>query len=300
MINLQRINLNLLVSLQYLLQEQQVTAAAQRQYITQSAMSKNLAKLREIFADPLLIKIENQTQLTEKAKQLRPMLAQILNNIDGMLLSGGFEPALSQREFSIASTDYVTDHVLPVALADLYTQAPSIKLNLSHWGQLTLSAMERGEIDLGATIIRPEHKQLSYLPLDRNRYVCVMRADHPLADEPLDLDAYIKFPHGVITSGADKSSDIDVALAAKGLFREIALRAPSYSSAFSIIAKTEHLLTIPESIADKLINPLQLVKKEVPLKLPVLQAALIWHPRYDHDMAHKWLRDNLYEQLVVK
>lgn len=298
MINLQRVNLNLLISLQYLLQEKQVTAAAHRQFITQSAMSKNLAKLREIFSDPLLIKIDNHSQLTEKAKQLKPVLAQILNNIDGLLVTGGFEPALSQREFTIASTDYVTDYVLPAALSHLYYHAPNIKLNLTHWDKFTLSAMERGEIDLGATIIRPEHKQLSYLPLEQDGYVCIMRPQHPLAEVELLLNDYIQYPHGIITSGADKSGDIDVALAAKGLFREIALRVPSYSSAFSIIAKTDHLLTIPNSIADKLIKDQDFIKKNLPIELPILQAAMIWHPRFDHDLAHKWLRDELYEQLI--
>lgn len=297
MINLQRINLNLLVSLQHLLQEQQVTAAAQRQFITQSAMSKNLAKLREIFADPLLIKIDNQNQLTEKAKQLKPVLAQILNNIDGLLITGGFEPALSQREFTIASTDYVTDYVLPAALSHLYQHAPNIKLNLTHWDSFTLSSMERGEIDLGATIIRPEHKHLSYIPLEQDHYVCIMRQQHPLADTELSLDDYIKFPHGIITSGADKAGDIEVALAAKGLFREIALRVPSYSAAFSIITETDHLLTVPNLIADKLTKGRKFIKKQLPIELPILQAAMIWHPRFDHDSAHKWLRDELFEQL---
>jgi DNA-binding transcriptional LysR family regulator len=298
MTNLQRINLNLLLSLQCLLQEQQVTAAAQRQFITQSAMSKNLAKLREIFADPLLIKIDNKTQLTEKAKQLKPELTQILNSIDGLILSGGFEPTLSQREFTIASTDYVTDYILPAALAHLYQHAPKIKLSLTHWDKSTLAAMERGEIDLGATIIRPEHKQLSYLPLEQDNYVCIMRQLHPLAEMQLTLETYTQYPHGIITSGSDKASDIDVALSAQGLFRDIALRIPSYSSAFSIIAKTDHLLTIPNSIADKLIIGNQFIKKCLPIELPILQAAMIWHPRFDHDSAHKWLRDELHAQLT--
>ncbi|MDX2322334.1 MAG: LysR family transcriptional regulator [Moritella sp.] len=298
MINLQRINLNLLLSLQYLLQEQQVTAAAQRQFITQSAMSKNLAKLREIFADPLLIKIDNKSQLTEKAKQLKPVLAQILNNIDGLLVTGGFDPLQSQREFTIASTDYVTDYILPVAVAYLYQHAPNIKLNLTYWDKFTLAAMERGEIDLGATIIRPEHKHLSYLPLEQDSYVCIMRQGHPLEQVPLTLSNYTQYPHGIITSGADKSSDIDVALSAQGLFRDVALRIPSYSSAFSIIAKTDHLLTIPNSIADKLIIGEQFTRKKLPIKLPILQAAIIWHPRFDHDLAHKWLRDELHAQLI--
>lgn len=298
MINLQRINLNLLLSLQCLLQEQQVTAAAHRQFITQSAMSKNLAKLREIFADPLLIKIDNKTQLTEKAKQLKPELAQILNSIDGLFFAGGFEPTLSQREFTIASTDYVTDYILPAALAHLYQHAPKIKLSLTHWDKSTLAAMERGEIDLGATIIRPEHKQLSYLPLEQDNYVCIMRQQHPLANAQLTLESYTQYPHGIITSGSDKASDIDVALSAQGLFRDIALRIPSYSSAFSIIAKTDHLLTIPNSIADKLIIGNQFIKKNLPIELPILQAAMIWHPRFDHDLAHKWLRDELHAQLT--
>ncbi|SQD78421.1 LysR family transcriptional regulator [Moritella yayanosii] len=299
MINLQRINLNLLLSLQYLLQEQQVTAAAQRQYITQSAMSKNLAKLREIFADPLLIKMDNKSQLTEKAKQLKPELAQILNNIDGLLMTGGFDPLQSQREFTIASTDYVTDYILPAALAYLYRHAPKIKLNLTYWDKFTLAAMERGEIDLGATIIRPEHKHLSYLPLEKDNYVCIMRQGHPLENEVLTLANYTQYPHGIITSGSDKAGDIDVALSAQGLFRDVALRIPSYSSAFRILAKTDHLLTIPNSIADKLIIGEQFIRKALPIKLPTLQAAIIWHPRFDHDLAHKWLRDELYAQLTL-
>ncbi len=296
--NLLRINLNLLLSLQLLLQEQQVTAAAQRQCITQSAMSKNLAKLREIFDDPLLIKINNKSQLTELAKRIKPELAQILSNVDSLICGGGFEPSLSQREFTIASTDYVIDYVLPQALSQLYHHAPHIKLNLTYWDSATLAAMERGEIDLGATIIRPEHKHLSYLPLEQDHYVCIMRQQHPLAEEELSLQNYTAYPHGIITSGSDKAGDIDAALSAEGLFRDIALRIPSYSSAFSLVAKTDHLLTIPNSIADRLIVDSNFIKKQLPLNLSFTQAAMIWHPRFDHDLAHKWLRTELYEQLI--
>ena len=298
MINLQRINLNLLLSLYYLLQEQQVTAAAQRQYITQSAMSKNLAKLRDIFADPLLVKVDNHYQLTEKAKQLKSPLTQVLDGIDGLFVPGGFEPSLSQREFSLASTDYVIDYILPAALAQLYQQAPYIKLNLSLWDKFTQAEMELGHIDIGVTNIRPEHHQLSYLPLVRDEYVCIMRRQHPLATQPLTLGAYIKYSHAIITSGSDKASDIDVALSAQGLFREVGLRIPSYSSAFSIIANTDHLLTISSSIADKLVSDEKFIRKTLPIALPVLQAAMIWHPRFDHDLAHKWLRNELYAQLI--
>ena len=130
---LSRINLNLLLSLYHLLNERSVTRAASTQHITQPAMSRNLSQLREIFNDPLLVRVGNDMHLTPRAESLWQQLPDLLNQLENLFVPGDFEPAGYQGQFNIAATDYITQELLPPVLAQLQLDAPGLDLHFHLW-----------------------------------------------------------------------------------------------------------------------------------------------------------------------
>ncbi len=294
--NLGKINLNLLVSLHHLLAERSVTAAAKRQHITQSAMSKNLAKLRELFGNPLLVKINGQLEPTQRALELDAKVARLISDLETLLSVEEFDPALCRRVFTIAATDYVTEYVLPTPLSIIYQQAPHIGINLINWDDTTYENLKTGQVDLGASILDPNIADIHSAHISTDNYVCILRQGHPLSgQEALRLDDLGAYHHAVITTGGDKAQAVDKALASVGIRRKIRLRVPSYPSALNMVATTDLLLTLPAHIAARLSQHHPVVIKALPIDLPEFECSIQWHHRNQQDPAHQWFRKTLYK-----
>ncbi|MCE2594703.1 LysR family transcriptional regulator [Motilimonas cestriensis] len=296
-----RINLNLIVSLHLLLQELSVTKAAQRQFISQSAMSKNLAKLRELFNDPLLIKAGPELTPTNKAMQLAPEVAKLVQAMDGLFSSQEFDPMECRKEFTIASTDYVSEYILPKALADIYRAAPHISINVQNWDKQTYQLLKEGKVDLGTTIQDPNAKDMHASLINRDYFVCIMRQDHPLsAKSSLSLQDFADYHHAVITVGTDKTTAIDRALAEKGVTRKVRLRVSSYPSAVNMVAQSNLLLTLPSHIAKRLSEDHPVTIKPLPIEIDEFDCTLQWHHRNHQDPAHRWFRTRLAELIQAQ
>lgn len=293
---LRHINLNLLVSLHLLLQARSVTQAALRQHITQSAMSKNLAKLRQVFNDPLLLKNGNELLLTDKAQALAPEVANLVQRLDLLFSPEQFSPADCRQEFTIAATDYVSEYILPKPLAQIYQDAPHISIDVTHWDQHTYQALKQGDVDLGTTVQDHQLADIHASHINRDHYVCIMRQTHPLAQQArLSLNEFTAYHHALITTGADKAQAIDKALHQVGHHRKIRLRVSSYPSALNMVAQTDLLLTLPAHIAERLAQEHQVVIKPLPIAVPEFDCTLQWHHRNHQDPAHRWFRQRLYE-----
>lgn len=289
-----RINLNLIVSLHLLLQELSVTKAAQRQYISQSAMSKNLAKLRELFHDPLLMKAGNELIPTNKALQLAPEVAKLVQTMEGLFSPQEFDPSECRKEFTIAATDYVSEYILPKALADIYLMAPHICINVQNWDKETYQLLKEGKVDLGTTIQDPNAKDMHASLINRDYFVCIMRHDHPLsAKAELSLHDFAQYHHAVITVGTDKTTAIDRALAEHGITRKVRLRVSSYPSAVNMVAQSDLLLTLPSHIAKRLSQDHPVTIKPLPVHIDEFDCTLQWHHRNHQDPAHRWFRTHL-------
>lgn len=295
---LSNVNLNLLRTLYILLEECHVSQAASRLHITQSAVSRQLAQLRELFADPLLIRDGNRLILTPKAEDLREKLEVLFEEFELLLKDRTFDPSLWEGEMVFASSDYVAQYIYPDIAELIGGESPKAKLQFRMWQPDYLDTLAQNGIHLVSTMLNKLPDGISGLSLGQDEPVCVMGESHPLADKDrLTVNDMLSFPHIVITGGGDKASDLDRELKALNMQRTIGIKVPFFSAAFSMICKTHHLLVLPYHIAANISRTLPITHKPLPFRLPENKYWLLWHPRYDSDPVHIWFRGKMLQIL---
>ena len=299
MSNLRTFDLNLLVAFDVLMRELNVTRAAEQMFITQSAMSHTLHKLRQQLDDPLLVKTPSGMKPTERALALidpvRALLAETEQLIQPPL---EFDAAISQRRFVLAATDYIEFLLMPELSGLIENIAPGIDLHVKRTEtSFPVTPLESGSLDvvLGfeSVLNPPAHLQRQYLFSDK--MACVVRQGHPLISKPPSLDEFVAVPHMLISRTGSNVGIIDQKLAELGMERRIKLIVPHFLSAPLIVAKTDMILSLPYRIADQFTKIAPLVIFPVPLELPDYNLCMIWHPLRDKDPAHQWLRDKIIE-----
>ncbi|MBY4678095.1 LysR family transcriptional regulator [Marinobacterium arenosum] len=295
---MEQLNLNLLRALKQLLQERHVTRAAEQLHLTQSAMSRQLAQLRDYFQDPLLVREGNDLLLTARAQQLLPQVCDILARVDELRGEPPFEPARCSRRFVFACTDYVAQFIFPAVLSRLHREAPQLDISYRMWQPEWLGRLGQLPIDLASTTHNQLPDTLRSIPLGQDYPVCLMAADHPLTAEPRPtLEALLSYPYIRISSGGDKDSFLDRALKSQGFSRRIAFEVPFFSAAFSVLADSDRLLVVPAHIARNAARHYPLTSRPLPLAVPENRYHLFWHLLHDHDPAHRWLRELLAEAM---
>jgi len=290
-------NLNLLRSLDVLLETRNLTLAATRLGLTQSALSRQLAQLRSQFDDPLLIREGQRFLLTQRAQAMRGPLKATLLTLEAMMDGPEFDPAICARTFSIAGSDYLANHMLQPLVEAIAANAPRAGLSFHPWEAGYYRRLSDDGVDLVATIADMVPDNLHGRAMGEDRPVCAMRATHPLAGQTLTLADYARWPHARITGGSDKDGFVEQALARHGLRREVRLAVPFFSSALRIIGDNDLLLTIPEHIAIKLAVRAPIVWRPLPFDAPVYRYWLLWHARNHHDPAHQWFRHQVFDVL---
>jgi len=286
------INLNLVVALDALLTAANVTRAAERVGVTQSAMSHSLRQLRELLGDALLIRGRGGMVRTPRAEQLAAPLHRGLLELRRALSNEPvFEPRTTTRRFTLATGDYLAAALLPELLALLGREAPHVDLVIRHLipDQVT-SLMESGEVDLCVAAFPDSSLSLRQQKLFTEDFVCVVRQDHPAVRKGLDLETYLRLPHVLISPRGEGAGVVDTALAKLGRSRRIALRLPYFLTAPLSVVNSDHVLTAPRRLVETLTGawPLQILP--LPIALRSFDVLQIWHERFDGDPAHRWLR----------
>lgn len=296
---LQAINLNELLVLDALLDEGNVTRAARRVGLSQSAMSHALGRLRRSFDDQLLVRSGNRLVLTPRAEQLkgklRAGLEQLARAVRGEV---AFDPATSQRRFTIATTDIVAIRVLPPFLERMRREAPGLELQVVGLDERSVyDALEGGEIDLAHVVNRQSPPGFRRRLAFREGFACLARADHPsLRDGTLSLEDYAALPHALISPTGQGSGVVDRALAAIGLERRVSLRVQFFLLAPLLIANSDLVLTAPRRLSEQFASWAGLALFDPPLELPGFDVHGIWHERFQDDPAHRWLRAHLFAE----
>ena len=300
-----RINANLLVALDLLLTEQSVARAAARQGVSPSAMSHSLRALRDLFSDPLLIKTQRGMRPTPYAQSLRTPLRRALHELE-RAISGGlsFHPETSERGFIIAAPDFLSTQLAGPVVQRLLSEAPGVDVEfrpVQRSGQLKLEssiigALADGDVDLVAAAVLEGMPDVHTSVLYDERFTCIVRDDHPLADGgPLTLARYAETPQLLITITDERSpSWVDDELHRHGLSRQIAVRTRYFTAAPQIVAETGLLATVPFQLARHAAKTLPIRLFEPPLALPRYQEFLAWHARFDADPGLGWLRALLH------
>jgi DNA-binding transcriptional LysR family regulator len=297
---LYQINLNLLVALDKLLVERNVTRAGEKLGITQSAMSNNLQQLRNIFKDKLLIREKNYLVPTSYALALAPKLKQLLEEIQGLIAGGqGFIPELSTRNFKIGMSDYLGGILSTRLLESLEKKAPYLKLaitSLNVFEEPNIS--EQGGYDFMISKLFNSTQPIRKTLLFQSNGVCIMHKNHPLAKKKkLSLEDYLAYQHvGMCADNVDTPRIVDEALAGLKVERSIKIATVFMSVMFSLIQHSTNLLgTVPETIAKLYQSHYDFVIKPLPFTMREIEFYLLWHARYENDMGHRWLREEIVQ-----
>ncbi|MBD1559631.1 LysR family transcriptional regulator [Vibrio sp. S9_S30] len=296
-----RIDLNLLVCLNVLLDERSVTRAASRLCLTQSAVSKSLAKLRTQFDDPLFYRGAHGLTPTPRALFLKPKLDALIYHLESITQPDCFEPKSSNRRFHIALVESVYPLILPHFLPTLFQESPGITLTTHPWSKDTFKHLQSGDVDFGITgkDIDINDATLTMLPpsdiemqeIFRDEQVCLVRQDHPVLNRHWDLEAYLAERHVQVRCDGNDRWLLDYKLADKGLERDIALYVPDFNSAASLCTYTDFVFTAPRHFARYISGFLDLVLLPLPTALPPMAYTLFWHKDRKQDAALSWFRD---------
>ncbi|WAJ39165.1 LysR family transcriptional regulator [Pseudomonas sp. GOM7] len=289
------IDMDLLLTLDALLDEQNITHAALRLGISQPAMSARLARLRRVFGERLFIAAPTGRGVlpTPRALALRPTLRQVLSGMSALLEPVVFDPATSQRAFVVAL------HENPALMlgAELFNrireQAPMARLRFVLPDPNTLFLqMEEGEIDLFIGIGEAINQGWVGRQLFSDHFVTAQRKGHPRGQRELDLAAFCSLPHLLVSSAGDPFSGIvDRALTKLGSSRQVVMSTQSYAMAPPLVAGTDLLCTLPRRLLQQFATSLDLF--EPPIVLPSLSLNAYWHPRNHEDAASIWLREQI-------
>lgn len=292
------LNLNLLRSLDVLLETRNLTQAAERLALTQSALSRHLAQLRLHLEDPLLLRQGQRFILTERAEGLRLPLKAILADIEALYQAPRFDPAECTRQFTFAGSDYLAEYMLPDILQQVAPQEPQLQIEFRLWQAGHFDILTDQGVDLVSTIADSVPENLHGRSLGHDKPVCVMSHAHPLAAQTgLSLDDYLSWPHVHISAASDKDGFVERFLKSSGLQRDVRISVPFFVSALRIVAGSSLLLTIPEHLAARFAQQFPVVLRPLPFDVHTYRYWLLWHARLERDPAHQWFRNHVYDVL---
>jgi len=286
------VDLNLLEALDVLLRELSVTRAAARLGISQSAMSHKLARLRDLFGDPLLVGGRSGMVPTPEAERIGGSIRHAFVELRAaMRNTAPFDPGTSTRRFVMVSPDYAAFSFLPRARTLVAQEGPGTSLVVREPWPGMVDALRDGSLDLVAGVDLEPSAGLIRTKLFQDSLVCVVRRNHPRVGKVLDLETFVSLPHLVVTRDADGQALLDKALAARGLRRHVAMRVPYHLAGPFIVARSDLILITTLALARDAASllPLRIVQSPVPL--PLIKVTMAWHERNQNDPAHRWLRD---------
>ncbi|HEY4773469.1 MAG TPA: LysR family transcriptional regulator [Xanthobacteraceae bacterium] len=283
------IDLSLLVALQALIEERNVTHAAERMRLSQPAMSRAFNRLREIFGDELLVRTRQGYEPTHRALHLYAELDRLLPRLNGLLRGSSFDPARATDTFRIAATDYAASVLFPEVVARMTKLAPRVALEIVAWDETVFRRLETNALDL-ALWVNAAPSELRTQVLFEDRFMCLVRKDHDLGHKPLTLERYLAYPHALVTLAHQRQGVVDRVLEEKGLQRRVQLRSPYFASAAWIIERSDMILTVPRGLAERLVTISRTRMLKPPIEITEFRYIQVWHPRLDSDLAHQWLR----------
>lgn len=296
--SLRRLDLNLLVTLDALLVELNVTRAARRLNLAQPTVSLQLGRLRQLLDDPLLLPGPRGMRPTARATALREPLRQALAALDEALAPAApFEPARAERTWRIAASDHSATTLLTPLLADLRQQAPGIRLALlDKTPALLAEQLEGDRLDLALDVADTAAAGLRQRLLFTEHYLLAGRRGHPALQQPVSLETFCQLDQALVSpSGGGFASVTDRLLAEQGRERRVVLSVPHFATLASALLVSDLVALLPAQIA---LNHPGLQVQPPPLAIPGFDMLLLWPERLHRDPAHAWLRERIVASLM--
>ena len=296
--DLHGIDLNLLVAFDALMKERSVTKAGIRIGRTQPAMSAALARLRSLLKDELLVRGPQGLQPTPRALDLAEPLSRALADIQRTLdFTQAFDPAASSAAFTIGLSDHPTFALLPQLVAHFANAAPVATLQVRNFSARNdaIDLLDAGEADVTVGVPATKTGRILTQPLFEERFVSIVRKDHPAAGKALELDAFLALPHLLVSPENERFGHVDAALAKEGLQRRLALTLPNMYAAPLLIARSDMITTLMAGVVAASGHAHELVLLEPPLMLEPIPFVMSWHRRNDAHPAQRWFRNCVAE-----
>jgi DNA-binding transcriptional LysR family regulator len=293
--NLKSLDLNLLVALDALLLEANVSRAAMRIGLSQPATSHALQRLRDLIGDPLLVRVGPRMELTPRAQALRGPLTQALDQVRGLFIPDDFDAASSERQFRLMMPDLAVELLMPLLMEKIARLAPNVRLDVVPWrGPAIFSAEFARTIDLVISIgdaFKGFHRQLLYTDRD----MLAVRRGHPTGVKLSRRDVFLKARHIAVIIRGQNADLIDDWLRPKGIERRVALVVPGYIEALHIVARTDLVAFVPSRLIAALAKPLALKAVTPPLDPGIDEQFMFYPTRAQFDPGSIWLRKLMLE-----
>lgn len=289
-------DIDLLAAFAALLDKRSVGGAARQLAVTQSAVSKRLSRLRDLFADDLFVRQGDGVAPTAKALELADGALSALHQLQ-QLLAGDKRgrPESWRRTFRIAGNDLAAALILPGLMKRLRVEAPQVRVIWRSFERTAMAdALERGDVDFALTVLPDPPSSVRREPVRRARFVCLASESHPFIKRRLTLDDFVRAPHLLVTLTGDLHGVVDRLLEERGLSRKVVLSLPFHLAAPILVAQTDLIATVPDLVAD--LMPWHGVRRfALPLPHDGFDEMLYWHRRREADTAHAWLRRAIVE-----
>ncbi|MFD9738427.1 LysR family transcriptional regulator [Umezawaea sp. NPDC059074] len=286
-----QLDLNLLTALDALLEEGSVTGAADRLHLSAPAMSRTLGRIRRATGDQILVRTGRTMTPTPHATAIREQVHALVHQVQAVLSpERAVDLATLDRVFTLRWHDSITTAVGADLLAAVRAEAPGVRLRFLVESASDTDELRRGHIDLEAGTTEPDLPEISRELVGHDRVVVVLRAGHPLTEEPLTLERYTAAEHITVSRRGRLRDPIDDALLDRGLHRTVVAAAPTAVAAMQLVRSGDFLAAVAERTSRPMLDDLGLVALPLPLETPPVPLYLAWHQRYDGDHAHAWLR----------
>lgn len=294
-----KFDLNTLKALDVLLREKHVSRAAALLNISQPALSRTLAKLREQFQDELLVRDGTNYVLTVRASELSKKVGHLLSEVDHVLQPAEFSAAELHGQLCFASLDIEMFLFLPTLLSKLGELAPNLELRAMTLNRGDLSVLDSGEADVAMVARDSDVGRYRRRLMYSNTHITVLNKRlSNMIDHTLTMDHFLAADHGLISVEGVGGGFVDEALAKLQLTRKIAVRVPSFMLVADLCASRDILFTVPERLGAKLANDPRLTLLKPPISTKPTSSYLYWHPRVHNDPTNRWFRQLILESSV--
>lgn len=300
--NIGRVDLNLLVYLDVLLRERNVTKAANHLGLSQPALSNGLRRLRELFDDPLLVRTSEGMIPTERAEQLQPIIRDVLSKVDmAVQPQTAFDSANEEHLFRIMASDYAESTLFPHLLQRLRREAPGIILDILTPSDVSFLDVERGKVDMVINRFETMPQSFHQKGIWKDHFACLTSIDNPILQN-FTLETYMDARHVWVSKtgmGIGVGMDphdvqhlgwVDESLCNIGKQRRITVFTRHYQAAMLLAEQNDLLVTLPSRAAKlQRDNPRVAILKP-PFEIPPFELKMAWSPLVQHNPAHRWMR----------
>ena len=304
--NFRTLDLNLLRVFDEVMAERSLTRAARNLALTQPAVSNALRRLRDTLGDELVRRSGQGMEPTPRALLLWPAVRDALRQLQQSLAPSRFDPAQADTTFVLAMADATAAELVPRLVGIIEAEAPGVSLRVVPLATRDpRKLLDEEAIDLAVgyfpavvadlTARAQVGKAVAFATqrLYDGEYVCVMRADHPLASGPLTLNRFCAARHLLVSFSGRPFGFIDEALATLGRERRVVLTVNQFFTAGRVVASSNLLTVLPRHFVGVTGIADALVLRKLPFAIPAMHVDALWHGRRDPDSAHRWLRDTI-------